>query len=164
MGFYEISVKENHENYGHMSYQDVNYRTTRNTLKEEVLDLSPRQELENRLMVAMAGYVAEMIYCKLEQFPVKPVLNSDMQVIDTLLRANKFLYKELDISITDYYLTMLGRTRKALEQESAAHLKLVEALKEQQVLSEFEAWNLVSNELTEFPMNPYLEVEPVSSF
>lgn len=164
MGFHEVSIQENPENYGHMSYRETNYRTDRNSVEGNILSLSPREELENRIMVAMAGYVAETIYCGLENFPTKPVFNSDVQVIDELIRANPFLYADQGISISVYYSTMLDRTKKILENEASSHLKLVEALKNYQVINECEAWNLVRHELINFPMDPYLEADSVSSF
>lgn len=163
MGFQEISIQENPENYGHMSYRDDNYRTDRHSSGGDTLIFSPREELENRIMVAMAGYVAEMLYCDLSHFPIKPIFNSDVQVINELIQDNSFLYKELGVNFHEYHSLMLKRTQETLEKEFAAHMKLVDTLKKDHVISEFEAWNLVCHELTDFPVNPYLETEPLSS-
>lgn len=168
MGFKEVTITGTSHNFGFMSHQEIQYLKTRNGTPEPLHKLSERDLLENSLLTSLAGYVAEMLTCGKTGLPSHKIRHSDMEVIHDLIKANKFLYKELSLSPDEYLHSLVTRTREILIKEAETHLVISKALAIKQSLTEKEVWEIIELEgLGKNLHNPYgleeLSLETVSS-
>lgn len=144
MGFLEVNVKENNLHFGFMSHQPEQYCKTRNSEVLEFHELTERDRLENSLMTALAGYVAEVIHCRKKTIPTKQITSGDIELVNSILQDNKFLYEENHMDCSDYLDKMVTKTNSLLIQEQGAYLLLADALKERKIIKEDEAWEIIS--------------------
>lgn len=156
MGFEKVSIAGNSHNFGFMSHQKIQYARTRNGSNDTLREIDQRELLENALMTALAGYVAEMLTCGKTMMPSSTVKYGDMEAVNDILQANPFLYTEINVSPDGYLESLIARTRDILIQESGLHLAVSHALIERNELTEQDVWVITGKEgLTRHLHNPY---------